>query len=39
VLNALLDHKKFQKIMDNSRINMGTIEPKNLPNGAKYWGL
>ena len=39
VLNALLDHKKFQKMMDNNRINMGAIEPKNLANGAKYWGL
>lgn len=39
VLNALLDHKKLQKMMDNNRINMGAIEPKNLANGAKYWGL
>ncbi|MGE3319828.1 MAG: major capsid protein [Candidatus Berkiella sp.] len=38
VLNALLDHKKVQKLLDNNRMNMGAIDPKSLPNGAKYWG-
>lgn len=38
VLNAFIEHKKVQKILDNSRIYYGQIEPKNLPDGAKYWG-
>ncbi len=37
-LNALLEHKKMQKILDNLRMNVGHIDPKALPNGAKYWG-
>lgn len=39
VLNALLDHKKVQKIFDNQRMQMGQIDPKSLPNGAKFWGI
>lgn len=38
VLNTLLDHKKFQSTLDNLRINLGQVDPKSLPNGAKYWG-
>lgn len=37
-LNALLEHKKVQKVLDNLRMSLGHIDPKALPNGAKYWG-
>jgi len=38
VLNALLEHEKVQRLLDNRRIQLGQIDPQRLANGAKYWG-
>lgn len=37
-LQIFLDDEKVQKKLDNRRIEMGLIHPKDLPNGAKYIG-
>lgn len=38
VLNAFLDHAKVQNMLNNRRMQLGQIDPQDLPNGAKYWG-
>lgn len=37
-LEALLKNESFSKRLDNRRIDMGLIDPSNLPNGVTYWG-
>lgn len=35
-LRAFLADEKVQKVLDNRRIEMGLIHPRDLPNGVKY---
>lgn len=35
---ALLADEKVQKVLDNRRIEMGLIQPRELPNGVRYIG-
>ena len=37
-LEKFLDDTKVQKMLDNRRIEMGLIQPKDLPNGVSYVG-
>lgn len=37
-IEALLANEAFSKRLDNRRIDMGMIDPSNLPNGVTYWG-
>ena len=37
-LDAFLDDAKVQKVLDNRRIDLGLIQPKDLPNGVSYVG-
>lgn len=37
-LRNFLNDASVQKVLDNRRIEMGIINPKKLPNGAKYVG-
>lgn len=37
-LKKFLEDEKVQKALDNRRIEMGLIHPKDLPNGVKYIG-
>lgn len=37
-LRAFLADEKVQKMLDNRRVEMGLIHPKDLPNGVKYIG-
>lgn len=38
VIDAFLAHEKVQKALDNRRIVLGQIDPRELPSGATYWG-
>lgn len=37
-IDALMSNESFVKQLDNRRIDMGIIDPSNLPNGVTYWG-
>jgi hypothetical protein len=37
-IRAFLADENVQKLLDNRRIEMGLINPKDLPNGVKYYG-
>lgn len=37
-LRNFLKDEKVQKALDNRRINMGSFDPRDLPNGVKYYG-
>lgn len=37
-IRAFLANADVQKMLDNRRINMGLIDPRDLPNGVKYYG-
>ncbi|MCM1295489.1 MAG: major capsid protein [Muribaculaceae bacterium] len=37
-LRAFLADEKVQKMLDNRRISMGLVDPRDLPNGVKYVG-
>ena len=37
-LRNFLNDDKVQKMLDNRRYGIGVIEPKDLPNGVKYYG-
>jgi hypothetical protein len=37
-IEALLKNTSFSSRLDNRRIDMGAIDPSNLPNGVTYWG-
>ena len=37
-LDAFLEDAKVQKVLDNRRIDLGLIQPKDLPNGVSYVG-
>lgn len=38
VVDAFVNHPAVQKVMDNTRIILGKIEPQTLPNGVTYIG-
>jgi hypothetical protein len=38
VARAFINHKKVQKILDVTRIELAVIAPRQLPNGARYIG-
>lgn len=38
VVDAFVNHPAVQKVMDNTRIILGKIEPRTLPNGVTYIG-
>lgn len=38
VVDAFVNHPAVQKVMDNSRIILGKIEPRTLPNGVTFIG-
>lgn len=38
VAETLFKHEKVQKMLDNRRIVMGQIEPRQLPNSVTYYG-
>lgn len=38
VVDAFINHAKVQKVMDNTRIMLGQINPRQLPNGVTYIG-
>lgn len=38
VVDAFVNHTAVQKVMDNTRIILGKIEPQTLPNGVTYIG-
>ncbi|MCM3567857.1 major capsid protein [Neobacillus mesonae] len=38
VVDAFVNHPEVQKVMDNTRIILGKIEPRTLPNGVTYIG-
>lgn len=38
VVDALMNNDSFTKQLDTRRIDMGIIDPANLPNGVTYWG-
>lgn len=38
VASALVKDEETQKMLHNTRMNMGTIDPKELPSGARYIG-
>ena len=37
-LRAFINDEKVQKLLDNRRINIGGYDPRDLPNGVKYYG-
>ena len=37
-LRAFVNDEKVQKLLDNRRINIGGYDPRDLPNGVKYYG-
>lgn len=37
-IEALLANTSFSAKLDSRRIDMGMIDPQNLPNGVTYWG-
>ena len=37
-LEAMLGNANFKSQLDSRRIDMGMIDPQNLPNGVTYWG-
>lgn len=37
-IRSFLADANVQKLLDNRRISLGMIEPKDLPNGVKYYG-
>ncbi len=38
VVKVFISHAKVKEMLDNRRIELGIINPKDLPNGAKYIG-
>lgn len=37
-VRAFLNDAKIQELLDNRRYNLGEINPRDLPNGVKYYG-
>ena len=37
-VRAFLNDSEIQKLLDNRRYNLGEINPRDLPNGVKYYG-